>query len=439
MEQAVDHCFEDAVGAAGLSRDEFGAALAHTAPILRELRAAYQAGTLPHLVLPFQSDDLPELEILAKRLRAEVADIVFCGTGGSSLGGQALAQVAGWNAPVTSPSGETRPRIHFIDNLDADGFETLLNRLDLSAAHFVIVSKSGNTAETLAQAIRTLQAFDEAGLSANIPKSFTALSERVPGRNNGLGALAEHLSIPMLEHLPDLGGRYSALSNVGLLPALVAGLDARAVRAGAAKIVQTLLTDGDPAHCPPAVGAAIQVALAERRGISQSVLMAYSDRLERFTHWYVQLWAESLGKKGRGTTPLAALGPVDQHSQLQLFLDGPADKLFTVILTSSAGKGAALDPALAHIAGADYLAGRRIGDLVDSMQRATADTLAKAGRPVRTLRIDSVDASSIGALMMHFMLETVIAAHLIGVDPFDQPAVESGKALARRYLDEAST
>jgi glucose-6-phosphate isomerase len=220
------------------------------------------------------------------------------------------------------------------------------------------------------------------------------------------------------------------------LPALLAGLDVRQVRNGAAGVVRTLVESAAPADVPPAVGAALNVALAERRGVRLSVLMAYGDRLERFTRWYVQLWAESLGKQGRGTTPLAALGPVDQHSQLQLFLDGPPDKLFTLIVTRAAGRGAALDPALAKTAGAGYLAGRGIGDLVDVMQRATADSLAEAGRPVRTLLIDSIDAVSLGALMMHFMLETVIAARLIGVDPFSQPAVEGGKILARRLLAE---
>ena len=422
------------IGPAGLSRSEFDAALAHTAPILKELRAAHRAESLPLLALPSRSDDLVEIEELAKRLREAAADIVICGTGGSSLGGQALAQAAGWNAPITGVTSDTAARIHFTDNLDAASFERLFSRLDLAAAHFVIISKSGNTAETLAQAIRALRAYDAAGLSAHIPRAFTALSEPASGRKNGLRRLAAHRGIPCLEHPRNLGGRYSALSNVGLLPALIAGLDARQARAGAAEIVQALLASEEPADFAPAVGAALNVALAERRGVTISVLMAYGDRLERFTRWYVQLWAESLGKQGRGTTPLAALGPVDQHSQLQLFLDGPADKLFTLVMTAAAGQGAVLDPALAKTADADYLAGKSIGDLVEAMQRATADSLVKAGRPVRTLLIDSLDAVSLGALMMHFMLETVIAARLIGVDPFDQPAVEGGKALARRLL-----
>jgi glucose-6-phosphate isomerase len=436
VQQTVDRCFEENVGPAGLSRAEFDTALAHTAPVLEELRAAHRAQSLPLLTFPSRTDDLDAIEALAGRLRDQATDIVFCGTGGSSLGGQALAQAAGWNAPMTGAASDAAPRIHFSDNLDAESFERLLDRLDLSHSRFVVVSKSGNTAETLAQAIRALKAYDAAGLAAIVPSAFTCLTETAPGKSNGLLKLAEHLKLRVLEHVADLGGRYSALSNVGLLPALTAGLNARKVRSGAAEIVEALVAAGSPADFAPAVGAAVNVALAERRGVTVSVLMAYSDRLERFTRWYVQLWAESLGKQGRGTTPLAALGPVDQHSQLQLFLDGPPDKLFTIVMTGAAGRGAKLDAGLAKVADAGYLAGRSIGDLVAAMQEATADSLAKAGRPVRTLRIDSVDAGALGALMMHFMLETIIAARLIGVDPFDQPAVEGGKVLARRRLAE---
>jgi glucose-6-phosphate isomerase len=162
--------------------------------------------------------------------------------------------------------------------------------------------------------------------------------------------------------------------------------------------------------------------------------MAYADRLERFTKWWVQLWAESLGKQGKGTTPVAALGPVDQHSQLQLYLAGPRDKLFTVITTSVAGRGPRLDKSLAKAAGEPEFGGRRIGDLVAAQGRATADTLAKNGCPVRTMHIERLDERSLGALLMHFMLETIIAARLLGVDPFDQPAVEEGKILAKKYL-----
>jgi glucose-6-phosphate isomerase len=163
-------------------------------------------------------------------------------------------------------------------------------------------------------------------------------------------------------------------------------------------------------------------------------MLPYADRLSRFAAWYVQLWGESLGKNGQGTTPVAALGPVDQHSQLQLYLDGAPQHLITVVRENCAGGGPRVAADLAKIAGADYLAGHAAGDLVAAQQRAIPEALMAQGRPVRTIDVEVLDEAALGALMMHFMLETILAAHLLGVDPFDQPAVESGKMLTRRYL-----
>jgi glucose-6-phosphate isomerase len=163
-------------------------------------------------------------------------------------------------------------------------------------------------------------------------------------------------------------------------------------------------------------------------------MMAYADRLERFTKWYVQLWAESLGKDGKGTTPIGALGPLDQHSQLQLFIAGPRDKLFTVVTADPSGRGPRMPADLAKLSGEPDFSGKTIGDLVAAQGRATAETLAKNGCPVRTITLPRLDERHLGELLMHFMLETIITADLLGVDAFDQPAVEEGKVLAKRYL-----
>jgi glucose-6-phosphate isomerase len=165
--------------------------------------------------------------------------------------------------------------------------------------------------------------------------------------------------------------------------------------------------------------------------------MPYSDRLERFGAWYVQLWAESLGKGGQGTTPIATLGPVDQHSQLQLFMDGPPVHLMTVLRITGpaeAADGLAIPAALAAEAGAPYLGGRTIAGLVQAQQKAVVEAFIEAKRPVRTIDIERLDERTLGALMMHFVIETILAADLLGVDPFDQPAVELGKRLTRQYL-----
>jgi glucose-6-phosphate isomerase len=215
-----------------------------------------------------------------------------------------------------------------------------------------------------------------------------------------------------------------------MLPAAACGLDVVAIRQGAGAALAPILEKRAPREVPAAIGAALSIAI----GKPITVMLAYADRLERFTRWFVQLWAESLGKDGKGSTPIAALGPVDQHSQLQLFIGGPRDKLFTVITTATAGRGPRLDAELAKQAGEPGFAGKAIGDLIAAQGRATAETLAKNGCPVRTIQTGTLDEASLGELLMHFMLETIIAAHLLGVDAFDQPAVEEGKVLAKKYL-----
>ncbi len=334
-------------------------------------------------------------------------------------------------------AGASRPRTRFYDNLDPRTLERALAGLDLATTRFVITSKSGNTPETLIQAIAAIEAVRQAGLESRIPTLFLGLTEPAEsGKTNGLRDLCEALAIPTLPHDPNIGGRFSGLTNVGLLPALARGLDVEALREGARTVVEALLAGGEPKDFAPAVGAAVAIGLAKERGIRVSVMWPYSDRLSRFAAWYVQLWGESLGKKGKGTTPVAALGPVDQHSQLQLYLDGAPQHLITVIREACAGSGPRIAPDLARIAHADYLAGHSAGDLVAAQQRAIPEALTAAGRPVRTIDIERLDERALGALMMHFMLETILAGALLGVDPFDQPAVESGKLITRKYLSE---
>jgi glucose-6-phosphate isomerase len=272
-----------------------------------------------------------------------------------------------------------------------------------------------------------------AGLEARTGELFFGISQAVKsGEQNGLRDLLGS-SVGMLEHDPNVGGRYSVLSNVGLLPAAILGLDIKRVRAGAAAALAPILEQRAAAQAPAALGAALNIAAAAG-GKNIAVLMAYADRLERFSRWFTQLWAESLGKHGKGTTPIGALGPLDQHSQLQLFIAGRRDKLFTIVTVDTKGQGPRIDAGLARLAGEPDLGGKTIGDLVAAQGRATAATLARNGCPVRTVHLPRLDEESLGALMMHFMLETIIAARLIGVDAFDQPAVEEGKVLAKQYL-----
>ncbi|HKZ97012.1 MAG TPA: glucose-6-phosphate isomerase [Hyphomicrobiaceae bacterium] len=434
--QRVDGCLEGAIGAHGLTSAQIERWLDKVAPALAALREDYRTGRVPLLKVPEETADIEAAAGALGRLSTGAETIVFFGTGGSSLGGQTLAQVAGWNiSGGGSVYDRSRPRTRFFDNLDPLTLEGTLGGLDLERTRFVVTSKSGATAETLAQAATTLAAVRSAGLQTRIPELFLGVTEpESPGRSNGLRSLFASLEIPMLEHPAGVGGRFSCLTIAGLLAAMARGLDALEIRAGAREVTQSLLSSTRPGDFAPALGAAAAVALAKEKGIRTLVMMPYADRLGRFAHWWVQLWAESLGKGGEGTVPVAALGPLDQHSQLQLFMDGPREISLTLVRVATQGLGPRIDPALARLAGVPVMGDKTVGDIVAAQAHAVAEALAKAGRPVRTVDLDRLDERSVGALLMHFMIETILAGRLIGVDPFDQPAVELAKALTKERL-----
>ena len=436
LSQSVEGCLEAKIGKAGLAQAALDRTLARLQPRLDSLREDYASGALPLLRVPEWRDDIDAAREALATLTKDARTLVFFGTGGSSLGGQTLAQLGGWGIPGDDGNGgqRDRPRTRFYDNLDPRTLERALASLDLGTTRFVIISKSGNTPETLVQTIAAIEAVRAARLGDRIPTLFLGLTEPRSKATNGLRDLCETLSIPTLPHDPNIGGRFSALTNVGLLPALARGLDVEALRDGAGAVVKALLDARAPQDFAPAVGAAVAIGLAKERGVKVSVMLPYSDRLSRFAAWYVQLWGESLGKNGEGTTPVAALGPVDQHSQLQLYLDGAPQHFITVVRENCAGSGPRVSADLAKIAHAKYLSGQTAGDLVAAQQKAIPEALLAAGRPVRTIDLERLDERALGALLMHFMLETILAGHLLGVDPFDQPAVESGKIITRRYL-----
>ncbi len=431
--QEVSGCLAPMAGEGGLSKPAYRDCLAATAASLDRLRAAHKDGSLPLLRLPERRDDLGELRKTADRYRRQFRDVIVLGTGGSSLGGRALHALARSGAG----DGSGGPALHFLENIDPLTYGTLADAL-LSPSRaettgVISISKSGSTAETMLQTALVVDRLRAAVGKERIRDHLVVITE--PGQSS-LAILADRFGVRRIDHDPDVGGRFAVLSGVGLLPAIIAGLDAELIRKGAEWVLAPVLAGSDLEAVPPAVGAAVAVGLARRRGVSASVMMPYCDRLSLFSRWYGQLWAESLGKDGCGTAPIAALGAVDQHSQLQLYLDGPADKMYSLILTGCQGLGDPIADDLAAIEGLSYLKDKTLGDLMDAEGRATAATLIRRERPTRVLRLDRVDEGVVGALMMHFMLETIIAADLLAVNAFDQPAVEDGKRLARQLLVE---
>ncbi|MBX3487444.1 MAG: hypothetical protein KF798_06050 [Candidatus Paracaedibacteraceae bacterium] len=382
-----------------------------TAKSLNEISVLRDTLPLFNHVRQFDIDE--SLTTIVSKFKS-FSDIIILGTGGSSLGGKSLCEFAADSAPTT----------HFCDNIDPKTFKKLFKTINPATTGVIVISKSGSTAETLMQFMVCLDHWKSHQL--NVSNHFVAITEPI---NNTLGQLAADHSIQCLDHATDIGGRFAVFTVVGILPALIAGVDVNKFLKGAKSCLHKL--DGDISSNPAVQGALIQQNLLSQ-GKTISVLMPYIDQLNTFALWYRQLWAESLGKNGKGTTPVAALGTVDQHSQLQLFLDGAKDKFFTVI-TASYDKN---DDFTVNYdaAGLSLYQGHTMGDLMEAEQRATIDTLKNNACPVRHIHLDVVDEYALGYLMMHYVIETLTMASILDVDAFNQPAVEEGKILTRQYL-----
>jgi len=433
--QDLSRCRARIVGAAGYDTKTAHASLEAIEAAMSRLRKEHADGRLPLLDVPFWRDDLEECRAAADLLLDGAKNIVLFGTGGSSLGAQALAQSA-YLISTCPGSRPGQPRFLFFDNLETPWMENALASIDPAETRYLVISKSGSTPEVLFQLVHTIEKLKEAGLGDRVNRHVVILTQPGSEQENPLRAIAALHDIMVVDHHPNIGGRYSVLSSVGSLPAMLFGMDPVRMREGAASVLLPLLSGVAANDCPPAAAAAAYVALEKSRPVNSVVVMPYSSRLRLLAAWFQQLWAESLGKHGEGSQPVTAVGPVDQHSQLQLYLDGPNDKLFTIIMLNTRGKGLRMPKGYSHLPKLDMLAGRTIGDMTDCQQRATAETLASRGRPVRTMKLEKVDEYALGGLFMHFMLETILVGYAKGINPFDQPAVELSKNLTREYMNE---
>lgn len=357
-----------------------------------------------------------------------IRDVVVLGIGGSALGPIALRTALrppGYNALDDAARGGN-PRVHVLDNVDPRSIGALLGRLDLRHTRFVVTSKSGGTAETLAQYLMVRGRLDAAGLAAPAHLIFVTDPDK-----GALRRIARDEGIPTAGIPANVGGRFSVLTPVGLLPAAMMGVDLAALLAGAADMRARCEAAQWVAN-PAGAFAVLQWLADTRHGRSGQVFMPYADGLRDCAAWFVQLWAESLGKTRPdgtpvGPTPIAALGATDQHSQVQLFMEGPPDKTVTFV-TVGDGAGDLTIPEL-HGEHADlaYLGGHRLGELLSVEQRATAGALAARGRLNMTLALERLDAWHVGALFMLLEVATALAGELYGVNAFDQPGVELGK------------
>lgn len=393
-----------------------GGAASQSERLVAHLRAAQAARHLGWLNIARETADIGGIEAAAAPFK-HCKHLVLCGTGGSALGAQALYISF---RPAFGLSDGAHPRLHVLDTTEPYLMHAALHELPKEQTGWLFISKSGGTMETLTQFLAFLGAF---------PKGQRPLAAVVtePG-DRALRKLAQAEGLPIYDHPTDIGGRFSVLSIVGLLPSAILGLDIAALRAGAAEMAS------ENGFALAAQAADWHAACLEA-GYASQILMPYAMRLAGWTAWYRQLWAESLGKEGKGSTPLPAVGPVDQHSVMQLFLDGPRDKAMTLVsVRNHAGT-----PEPIHAAGTlDYMDGRTGLDLLRAHEHGTRQTFIDRNIPLRELSVPDSGAASLGGLMMLGMLETAATAELLGVNAYDQPAVEDGKKLAVEYLKRAA-
>lgn len=428
------------LGGGGLDPDRLPADLAERfAVAYASVEADRTAGRMGFFELPYDEAALSKTLEVADETRQRFDNLVVLGIGGSALGATTIRDALlgpSWN----ERSNQDRrgfPRLYVVDNADAATLGELLSHIDAGRTLFNVVSKSGSTAETVASYLvveghlRDLVGEDR----ARGHFLFTTDAERGPLRR-----VAEEEGIPTLEIPENVGGRFSVLSPVGVFSAALTGVDVDALISGAVamdvRCRAATLSDN-----PAGLFATLLHSADTETDRPIHVLMPYADRLRSLGLWFQQLWAESLGKAvdlhgenvQSGPTPLAALGASDQHAQVQLFMEGPHDKV-VVFVAAPTSADLVIPSHREHVSGMGYLAGHTVGDLLDAERRATAEALRQRGRPNMTVEMGPIDADGLGQILMMLQIATVYAGALYGVDPLGQPGVELGKELTYGLL-----
>jgi glucose-6-phosphate isomerase len=312
-----------------------------------------------------------------------------------------------------------------MESIDSCSITRNLENINLSKTCFLVISKSGETIETICQTLILLKKFHQENIT-NFSHNFIFITQN---HHNTIAKIAGEIGSKIYHHPENIGGRFSYLSIVGLLPAAICGLDIVKIRNGAKQILDNFINQKATQNDVTKI-AAYQLYLLEK-GFNNNVIMPYIDALKDFTDWYRQLWAESLGKNGFGSTPITSMGTVDQHSQLQLYLDGPKDKFFTFLTNKNPKNNfSVIDlPNCPTLFG-----GKNLNEIVGFEQDSTIEVLNKKQLPIRVFELEKLDEETLSALMMQMFLETIIIAKVKNINPFDQPAVELRKDLAKKYL-----
>ena len=342
-------------------------------------------------------------------------NVLFLGTGGSSLGGKTLVSISD-NFFLT----RLKPKIFFIENVDSLSISSLMDNLNLKKTAVVVTSKSGETIETISQLCFILDEFKNRKIPTK--KKFTIITE---SKDSTLKKIKEVREFSYLEHSNLIGGRFSIFSIVGLIPAKLSGFNIELFCSSGLNFFNEVTSDTQLFDYY--FNSSLNQYVLSKNKQHTSVIMPYVDSLLNLSLWYKQLLAESSGKNGVGITPLNSIGTVDQHSQLQLYLDGPKDKTFSFISRKKI-KSNKLD--CSWIGNKlSFLNQKSLEDLFYSEMLATSETLIRKKLPVRKIELDRVDEESTAELISFFIIEVILICKLLEVNPFDQPAVEEGKIL----------
>jgi glucose-6-phosphate isomerase len=424
----IERCTERSIGERGLT----GQMMTDLGPGLESARQAVLArageGMLGWTNLPGQ--DLGPFLEYASSHAGKFECVLVIGIGGSALGTTALATALlpfRWNE-LTSVERGQRPRLYVLDNVDPDETAALLDLLDLERTLVNVISKSGNTAESMAGYLVVRERLEAAVGPAAVKDHLVFTTDPEEGT---LRAIGRALGVRMFDVPSGVGGRFSVLSAVGLIPAVLAGMDVEALLAGARDMADALSVS-EAWENPACVFAGVSFLQDTVFGRRVSVMMPYSARLRDVADWYRQLWAESLGKaidrNGRivevGPLPVKALGVTDQHSQLQLYAEGPDDKVITFVGVGEFAEEVRIPAPGPEADSLDYLADRTLAELLWAEQKGTAWALAQKRRPSMTITLPKVDAFWVGSLLYLLQMATAIAGELYDVDAFDQPGVE---------------
>ena len=430
----VNPMFREFTGEHAIPRAELDSML----PELKKAHAAVEAGRGKGMQgwmdLPYNQDEiLTAIENTAARVRKEFEAFVVLGIGGSALGPAAVQQALNHlhynELPAEKRGG---PRLYIEDNVDPERMAALLDVIDLKKTCFNVITKSGGTAETMSQYLIITDALKKA-VGDDYKRHIIITTSQTKGF---LIKIAQREGYETF-YIPDgVGGRFSELCPVGLIAAAVTGIDIRGLIAGAKDMDQRCASDD--AYQNPALMDAGLMVLAMRHGVTMSVMMPYADSLKLMADWYAQLWAESLGKNETldgekchvGQTPIKTLGVTDQHSQLQLYTEGPFDKALTFLKVESFRATTAIPHGCDDIPTIAFLGGKSHNQLIEAERKGTEYALYKSGRMSQTITLPEVNANTVGQLIYFFELVTAYSGALLNINTFNQPGVEESKIAA---------